>query len=79
MTPDLRMGIETQRSHIKWTLYFLGAREPKALSPHAAATEVHAPRACALQQEKPAQWEARSLQLEKAYTQQQTPNAAENN
>ena len=29
---------------------------------HATTTEVHVPRACALQQEKPLQWEARALQ-----------------
>ena len=46
----------------------------------------HAPRAHARQQEKPPQWEARTLketsprvpQLEKARVQQQRPNAAKN-
>ena len=35
------------------------AREPQLLSPHATTTEAHAPRARALQQEKPPQREAR--------------------
>ena len=55
-------------------------------SPCATTTEARAPRACALQQEKPQQWEAcapqqsspHSLQLEKARVQQQRPNAAKN-
>ena len=38
------------------------ACEPQPLSPHATTTEAHAPRACALQQEKPPQWEARAPQ-----------------
>ena len=38
------------------------ARVPQLLSPHAAITEDHAPRACAPQQEKPLQWEACALQ-----------------
>ena len=47
------------RSHMprsNWT------REPQLLSPHAATTEAHEPRAHALQQEKPPQWEARAPQ-----------------
>ena len=39
------------------------------LSPCATTTEAHAPRAHALQREKPPQWEARALQLEKARAQ----------
>ena len=38
------------------------AREPQLLSPCATTTEAHVPRARALQQEKPPQWEARTLQ-----------------
>ena len=38
------------------------ARVPQLLSLHAATTEACAPRACALQQEKPLQWEASALQ-----------------
>ena len=38
------------------------ARVPQLLSLHAATTEAHTPRACALQQEKPPQWEARAPQ-----------------
>ena len=38
------------------------AREPQLLSPRAAATEVRVPKARALQQEKPPQWEARALE-----------------
>ena len=38
------------------------AGEPKLLSPHAATTEARAPRACALQQEKPPQREVHSPQ-----------------
>ena len=57
------------------------------LSRCATATEVHASRACAPQQEEPPQWEApapqlekwpSSLQLEKAHTQQRRPRAAKN-
>ena len=38
------------------------ARGPQLLSLHATTTEAHAPRACTPQQEKPPQWEARTLQ-----------------
>ena len=38
------------------------ARVPQLLSPRAAPTEACAPRARALQQEKPLQWEARAPQ-----------------
>ena len=63
------------------------ARKPQLLSLRATTTEAREPRAHALQQEKPPQWEAgalqqrvgpRSLQLEKAYAQQRRPNAAKN-
>ena len=47
-----------------------------ALEPTSHNYWAHVPRACALQQEKPPQWEARLLQLEKARAQQQRPNAA---
>ena len=43
------------------------ARVPQ-LSPRAAITEAHAPRACALQQEKPLQREARAPQQRVAPT-----------
>ena len=36
-------------------------------NPCAAAPEITHPRACALQQEKPLQWEARTLQPKKAF------------
>ena len=55
-----------------------GARKPQLLSPRATTAEAHAPRAHALQQERPLQWEDRSLQLEKAHVQQRGPNAAKN-
>ena len=38
------------------------ARVPQLLSLRAATTEAHMPRACALQQEEPPQWEARAPQ-----------------
>ena len=38
------------------------ARALQLLSPRAATTEAHTPRACAPQQEKPPQWEARAPQ-----------------
>ena len=38
------------------------ARAPQLLSPRATTTEAHVPRACALQQEKPPQWEAHAPQ-----------------
>ena len=41
------------------------AWEPQLLSPPAAATEGHSPRACAPQQEKPLKQEAHAAQLEK--------------
>ena len=71
-------GATKPASHNYW------ACVPQLLSPHATTTEAHTPRAHALQQEKPPQWEARtpqqscprSPQLEKAHAQQQRPNAA---
>ena len=63
------------------------ASKSQRLSPHATTTEAHAPRACALQQEKPPQCEAcapqlesspHSLQLEKARMQQRRPSTAQN-
>ena len=38
------------------------AREPQLLSPRATTTEARTPRAFALQQEKPPQWEAHTWQ-----------------
>ena len=43
--------------------YWACALEPVShnyWSPHATTTEAHVPRACAWQQEKPLQWEARA-------------------
>ena len=54
------------------------AHAPLRWSPNAAATAAHAPRACALQQEKPLQREAWTLQPEKDQAQQQRPSAAKN-
>ena len=69
-------------SHNYW------AYEPQLRIPRATTTEAHAPRAHALQQEKPPQWEAWELQQRaaptshnqrKARVQQRRPNAARNN
>ena len=49
-------------SHNYWAL------EPQLLSSRATTTEAHAPRACALQQEKPPQWEAHAKQRRVAPT-----------
>ena len=38
------------------------AHEQQLLNPRATTTEAHVPRACAPQQEKPLQWEARAWQ-----------------
>ena len=54
------------------------ACEPKLLSPWAETTENWAPGACALQPEKPLQWEAYIPQLETALAKQQRPSAAKN-
>ena len=62
------------------------ARVPQLLSPHATTTEARAPRAHAPQREATTmrslrsamKSSPRSLQLEKASTQQQRPNAAKN-
>ena len=52
------------------------------MSLHAATTEIHVPRACAPQREKPGhcslEGAARSLHLEKVRVQQQRPSAAKN-
>ena len=57
------------------------------LSLCATTTEAHTPKACALQQKKPLQWEAHtpqlesgpgSLQLENVYMQQWRPSTAKN-
>ena len=70
--------------------YWACALEPAShdyWSPCATPTEAHMPRARALQQEKPPQWEAHCTttkssphlpQLEKARAQQRRPNAAKN-
>ena len=61
--------------------------EPAFWSPQATMTEAHEPRARALQQEKPLQWEAHtpqlesslhSPQLEKPHMKQQGPSTAKN-
>ena len=53
-----------------WSRRILHALEwldhvPQPLSPRAAATDARAPRACALQKEKPLRWEASALQQER--------------
>ena len=50
----------------------------RQLSPYTTATEPKDPIACALQQEKPSQWEARAPQPEKAVEKQQRPSTAKN-
>ena len=47
------------RSHMPWSNW---AHAPQLLSPRATTTEACMPRAQALQQEKPPQWEAHTLQ-----------------
>ena len=47
------------RFHMPWGNQ---ACKPQLLDPSAATTEASSPRACALQQEKPLQWEACALQ-----------------
>ena len=63
------------------------ACEPQLLRLRATTTEAHVPRACAPQQEKSPQWEARTLQQRvapahhnqrKARAQQRRPNTAKN-
>ena len=70
---------------LKLMLVHLWAHIQQLLSPRATAAEVCMPRAYALQQEKPPQWEAHalqlescphSLQLEKACAKQQKPSTA---
>ena len=51
---------------------------PQLLSLRAETTENWAPGACALQPEKPLQWEAYIPQLETALAKQQRPSAAKN-
>ena len=74
-----------QQSSCIWLLSLHSrAQELQLLSLCAAATEAYAPRACAPQQNKPLQWEARALQqssahlqqLEKAHTKQERPSTA---
>ena len=62
-----------------------GALEPQLPSSHAATNEAHAPKACAVPQEKPVQWEARApqqrvvpAQLEKACEEQWRPSIVKN-
>ena len=58
-----------------------GTKMPHAtglISLYATATVSMHPRACALQQEKPPQWEAYQPQLEKAHAQQQRSSATIN-
>ena len=47
-------------------------------SPGAATPEARVPKACALQQETPLQWEARAWQLDRKPMQQQRPSTAKN-
>ena len=54
------------------------AWEWKLVSPLAATTKDHVPRAHAPQQEKPSQWEAWALQWRVALTKQQRPTSAKN-
>ena len=65
------------RSHMPWSNWAhapqllslrSGTHEPQLLSPRATTTEAHAPKACALQQERPPQWEAHALQRRVAPT-----------
>ena len=51
------------------------AQELQLLRPRTATTDVHVPHA---PQEKPPQWEACTLQLEKVHTEQLKPSAAKN-
>ena len=48
--------------HNYWTCALETRRDPQLVSPRAATTEAHVPRVCALQQEKPLQWEALAQQ-----------------
>ena len=49
--------VQWLRIHLAWS-----RKIPPLLSPCAATTEAHTPRACAPQQKKPLQWEAHTLQ-----------------
>ena len=64
---DMGSSPDPRRYHMPWSneahapqLLSLNSRacEPQLLSPRATTTETHVPRAHALQQEKPPQWEA---------------------
>ena len=58
-------GLSQSSSMKPWEAYHnYRAHKPQLPSPHAATTEASMPRACALQQEKPLQWEALAPQLE---------------
>ena len=62
---------QSNKAHVPQLLSLISrAHKPQLLSPSAITTEAHVPRARALQQEKPQQWEARAPQ--------QRPNAATN-
>ena len=87
MAQWLRIRLPMQGTHV-WALVqedptCRRAAKPVHLNYWACALEpashnywAHAPRAHALQQEKPLQWEACSPQLQKAHVQQQRPNTA---
>ena len=51
------------------------AQEPQLLTPCATTTESTRPRACDPQQEKPLQWEAHALQLEKSLHSDEDPHS----
>ena len=55
------------------------AREPQLLSRHVTTTEARAPRACALQQERPPQWEACAPQRRVAPTRRNWRKPARSN
>ena len=68
---DMGLSPGPGRSHMLWSNWARApqllslrsrAREPQLLSLSATTTEAHMPRAHALQQEKPPQWEAHALQ-----------------
>ena len=50
--------------------------EPVLQILRAATSEAHAPQVCALQQEKPLQWEAHALQLQSSHHKQRKAHAA---
>ena len=55
-------GATKPMHHNYWACALELAREPQLLSPRATTTEAHMPRARALQQKQPPQWEACALQ-----------------